>query len=326
MHHDLWDYDLAAQPALTTIEVSGQAVPAVLLATKMGHFFAFDRRDGQPIWPIAERRVPASPVAGEQASPTQPFPAPDLALHPDSYTLWEHSAEHLAYCEKLFAGRHFEGPFTPPSLEGTVLYPGNAGGTNWGSVAVHREKAIAVMAVNRLPTIVTLIPRDDFEERRGKESGGPQGVQFTEQSGAPYGMSRFDAYNPGLTLPCLRGPWGTWVAVDLKRGVPLWETPAGPFPAAVDHPEASQWGSLLSGGAMTTAGNLVIGASPWDRTLMVMDVDTGKVLRRLVTPAAVQATPMSYRHEGKQYIVVTAGGSQPDGEFPGDYVLAYALP
>ncbi len=323
VHHDLWDYDLAAQPAL--VQLPGAASPMVLQATKMGHLFALDAVTGNPLFPVTERPVPGSRVPGEQAAISQPFPADELVLHPKELTLWDHSPAMNAYCSGLLAGRRNEGIFTPPDLAGTVLYPGNGGGTNWGSMAVDELRGIAVMALNRLPTVVELIPRKDFARRRRAEAGGPQGVQFTEQSGTPYGMARYDVYYPELGLPCHEGPWGTWVAVDLKAGKVLWETPSGPFPGAAQHPQARHWGSILSGGPMMTASGLVLGPSPWDRTLMVMASETGKVLSRIALPAEPQATPMSYQYKDKQYLVLTAGGSQAEGKMPGDFVLAYAI-
>ncbi len=324
VHHDLWDYDLAAQPALTRLSDDG---PLMLLqATKMGHLFVLDAATGEPLFPVSEGKVPKSDVPGEDAAGTQPFPSPSLALHPDSFELWDHSPAMTRYCSKLLEGRRWEGLFTPPSLEGSVLYPGNGGGTNWGSVSVDAARGIAVLGLNRLPTVVELIPRKDFKKRRRQEAGGPQGVQFTSQSGTPYGMARYDVYHPELVLPCHRGPWGTWVAVDLKHGRVLWETPSGPFPNAKDHPEASNWGSLVSGGPVMTAGGLTFAPSRWDRTLMVMASDSGQVLARIALPAEPQATPMSYQFEGRQYVVLTAGGSQPEGSMPGDFVLAFALP
>ncbi|MEM9181932.1 MAG: PQQ-binding-like beta-propeller repeat protein [Pseudomonadota bacterium] len=324
VHHDLWDYDLAAQPALTRLSEGG---PLMLLqATKMGHLFALNAATGEPLFPVSERAVPTSGVPGEAAAATQPFPAPALALHPDSFELWDHSPAMKSYCAGLLEGRRWEGLFTPPSLEGSVLYPGNGGGTNWGSMSVDAARGVAVLGINRLPTVVELIPRKDFKKRRRKEEGGPQGVQFTSQSGTPFGMARYDVYDPERVLPCHRGPWGTWVAVDLRQGRVLWETPAGPFPNAKDHPEARNWGSLLSGGPVMTAGGLTLAPSRWDRTLMVMASDTGDVLARITLPAQPQATPMTYQMNGRQYVVLTAGGSQPEGSMPGDFVLAFALP
>ncbi|MFK7954979.1 MAG: PQQ-binding-like beta-propeller repeat protein [Lysobacterales bacterium] len=323
VHHDLWDYDLAAQPAVTRLP--GQDQQIVLQATKTGHFFALNGATGKPVFPVTEKSVPKSKVPGEDAAPTQPFPSADLSLHPAELEMWDHSPAMNDYCRKLLQGRRYEGLFTPPDLVGTVLYPGNGGGTNWGSMAVDAARGIAVLGLNRLPTVVELIPRKEFRRRREAEAGGPQNVQFTEQSGTPFGMARYDVYYPDLVLPCQRGPWGTWVAIDLSRGKVLWETPAGPFPNAATHPEARHWGALISGGPIMTASGLVFAPSRWDRALMVMASATGEVLARLPLPAQPQATPMSYRFKGTQYVVLTAGGSQAESTMPGDYLVAFAL-
>ncbi len=324
VHHDLWDYDLAAQPAVAKRPGDDQEV--VFQATKTGHFFALNAATGKPVFPVTEKPVPQSDVAGEDAAPTQPFPTPELSLHPGELTLWDHSPAMRDYCEKLLEGRRYEGLFTPPGLSGTVLYPGNGGGTNWGSMAVDSTRGIAVLGLNRFPTVVELIPRKDFRRRSEAEEGGPQGVQFTAQSGTPFGMARYDVYYPELVLPCHRGPWGTWVAIDIARGKVLWETPTGPFPNAADHPEARHWGALISGGPIITASGLVFAPSGWDRSLMVMASTTGEVIAKLPMPAAPQATPMSYQFNGKQYVVLTAGGSQDNSAMPGDYLVAFALP
>ncbi|MEM9529908.1 MAG: pyrroloquinoline quinone-dependent dehydrogenase [Pseudomonadota bacterium] len=326
VHHDLWDYDLASQPALAHVQRSGQQRAVVLQATKMGYFFGFDRATGEPVYPVREHPVPKTQVPGEVSSPSQPMPSADLKLHPESMKLWDHSPEHRRHCEKLLKGRRYEGPFTPPSLEGTVLYPGNAGGTNWGSVAIHRERQIAVLALNRLPTVVQLVPRNEFARREANEEGGSQDVEFTAQAGTPYGMNRFNLFNPDLLLPCLRGPWGTWVAIDLQGGKRLWESAAPPFPWLADHAEASKWGSTLSGGPLITAGDLVFAASSWDRSLVAMDVSTGTSVAKIPMPAGIHASPMSYRHQGRQYVVVAAGGSREGTEMPGDFLIALALP
>ena len=186
VHHDLWDYDNASQPLLMEIPVNGVAVPVVVLATKMGHIFVLHRETGKPIFPVEERVVPPSDVAGETASKTQPFPLKPAPLHPNTPTdlkVWDFSKEHQDYCNSLLDEAQYQGIFTPPSTKGSVLYPGNPGGTNWGSMAADSQRNIAVLVVNRLPTLVQLIPRGEFKKRRRQAAGGALGVQFTEQDG-----------------------------------------------------------------------------------------------------------------------------------------------
>ncbi|NNF67557.1 MAG: PQQ-binding-like beta-propeller repeat protein, partial [Gammaproteobacteria bacterium] len=214
VRHDLWDYDLAAQPMLVDIDRAGESVPALLQATKMGFVFVLDRRTGKPLNSVEERPVPASAVPGEIAAKAQKFPM--LKLHAFSDELppiWQHSPEHVEACRNMLEGVRFEGIYTPPSLAGTLLYPGNPGGVNWGSMAAHERRGLAFVVVNRLPTVVKVIPRRQF--RKQSNDGVFNGVeaQFTSQSGTPYGMARFELFNRANTLPCLEGPWATLVAI-----------------------------------------------------------------------------------------------------------------
>ena len=205
VHHDLWDYDVAPQPMLTTITKDGRERDVVIQATKMGHIFVLDRDTGEPVFPIEERAVPQTDVPGEQSARTQPFPVLPPPLHPARATIddiWNYSPEHEAACHKLFDGLRNDGMFTPPSLQGTLVYPGNPGGVNWGSMAVHEQEQIALLINKRWPTIVTLIPRADFRQQASAGRGGPLGIQFTEQDGTPYGMKRHDFFNPDNELPC----------------------------------------------------------------------------------------------------------------------------
>ena len=161
VRHDLWDYDLAPQPLLLDhTATDGVQRPALAQATKTGFVFVLDRETGEPLHPIEERAVPRSDVPGEQAARTQPFPK--LRLHATDarpLPLWDFNPGHGAACARLTAGVRYDGIFTPPGLEGTLMYPGNGGGTNWGSMAYDRGSRIGYVAVTRLPTIVKLIPR-----------------------------------------------------------------------------------------------------------------------------------------------------------------------
>lgn len=328
VHHDLWDYDVASQPVLTTIVRDGRRRPAVLQATKMGHIFVLDRDNGRPLFPIEERPVPQTDVAGEETSPTQPFPVAPPPLHPvraSADDIWTLTEDHERYCRERFSGYRHEGMFTPPSLEGTIVYPGNPGGVNWGSMAVHEEQQIAVTINKRWPTIVTLIPRAEFRQRAEREEGGPLGVQFTAQRGTPYGMMRHPFVNPNNRAPCLRGPWGTLVALDIDTGTIRWQVPIGTMPGLENHPEASQWGTVPSGGPIVTQSGLVFSATDDEPALFAFSLDSGEVLHRLELPAGAQATPMSYQVAGRQFVVVVAGGEDTASGGRGDYVLAFAL-
>ncbi len=325
VRHDLWDYDLASQPLVADIKIEGVSTPIVAQATKMGFVFVLNRETGEPVHPVEERQVPRSDVPGETAAQTQRFPA--IQLHEvadDLPPIFAVNDDHVARCEEMIAGARYEGIFTPPSLEGTVLFPGNPGGVNWGSMAADEAEAIAVVAVNRLPTVVKLIPRNEFRKLRRDEILNGVEAQFTSQSGTPYGMARFELFNNESGFHCLEGPWSTLVAVNLATGEKLWEVPAGRRPGIGDDHQAADWGYVANGGPVLTSGGLAFMATQYDRMLRAYDQRDGKVVWSTQLPAGPQATPMIYKWEGEAYVALTLGGQKADGEM-GDYVVAYRL-
>ena len=325
VRHDLWDYDLAAQPLLFDhTSADDTKRPALAQATKTGFVFVLDRETGESLHPVEQRAVPRSDVPGEQAARTQPFPK--LLLHDtDARPLrfWDFTAEHRAACARLTADVRYEGVFTPPSLTGTLVYPGNVGGTSWGSMAYDRGSRIGYLAISRWPTIVKLIPRQEFRAaaREGTLSGAP--AQHTEQEGTPYGMARFDLLHNGL--PCLEGPWSTLVAVDLNSGEVLWERPIGSTPWVAVGKDAANWGYLTIGGPMVTEGGVVLLATTSDHTLRGYDGSDGSELWTRGLPASTHSTPMGFRHAGADYVVVTAGGELSRAEGRGDHVIAFRV-
>ncbi len=326
VHHDLWDYDLASQPLLLELDFDGRSRAVLTLATKMGFIYVLDRETGDPLLPVTEREVPQSDVPGERAAVTQRFSS--IALHPVATAMpkiWEYDATHANTCRRMIAGARYEGPFTPPRLNGTLLFPGNPGGVNWGSMAAHIERGIAFVGVNRLPTLVKLIPRKDFSRlaRIGKLNGFD--AQYTAQSGTPYGIARYEVYNRDNSLPCYEGPWATLVALDLSSGAKLWEVPAGVVPNLEKGSEADNWGFYVAGGPMATAGGVVFLATPFDHRLRAYDMHDGRVLWSAELPAQPHATPMSYELDGTQYVLIAAGGDRADGKGRGDYLVAFCL-
>jgi quinoprotein glucose dehydrogenase len=313
VHHDLWDYDVASQPLLTTVKRNGRDVPAVVVNTKMGHVFVLHRETGKPLFPIEERTVPKSDVLGEEASPTQPFPVLPPPLHPHTLPVDQLSGDptEVAACQEQIRGLRYEGIFTPPSLKGTIIYPGYAGGVNWGSAAADKTKSVMVVNVNQIAFWVRLIPRAEFADKRIEASRLQIEAEFTAQRGTPYGMSRAMIRSPKGN-PCVPHPWGQTVAVDLNSGEIRWRTPAPTF---------------SFGGAIITGGGLVFLAGGLDQKLRALDIDSGKELWSATLPAAAQSTPMTYQlPNGKQFVVIAAGGH---GDLPvtlADYLVAYALP
>lgn len=330
VHHDLWDYDVAAQPALVELERDGRNVAAVVQATKMGMLFVFERETGAPIFDIEERSVPQSTVAGEQAAATQPFPVapPPLVstarVRPDDawgLTFWDRGR-----CRKRIAALRSEGIYTPPSLQGTILYPSYAGGTNWGGIAFDIERQWAIVPVSQLPMVVTLLETEKV--RPQARSGDFPESEFALQTGTPYGMRREALLSP-WGLPCTPPPWGSLAAVDLRKGVIKWQVPLGSTEdLAPFFVPTRNLGTPNMGGPIVTAGRLVFIGAAMDNYLRAFDVETGKELWKGRLPAGGQATPMTYRAGtgNRQFVVIAAGGHGGLGTEQGDAVVAFALP
>lgn len=326
VHHDVWDYDVPAQPTLTTLRIKGRDVPAVVVVTKTAMLFAFDRETGEPLVDITEVEVPGSDVPGERLSATQPFSAiPALA---DQSALTADDMFGMAIFDKMacvntLESLRSEGIFTPPSFEGTVLNPSYAGGANWGGVAIDQERQIAVANVNQTPAIVRLIPRDELDALWA--SGELDDWQISRQEGTPYFMARKIFLSP-LGMPCNKPPWGKLVAVDLVAQDILWEVPLGTVadlaPALVPNFE---WGVPNLGGALMTGSGLVVIGAAAEHALRIFDTESGEKLWEERMPAGPLAVPMSYELDGRQFIVVAAGGHGQLGLERGDYVVAFAL-
>jgi quinoprotein glucose dehydrogenase len=317
VHHDLWDYDVASQPTLFTWK---DGTPAIVINTKMGHVFVLNRLTGVPLLPVEERPVPQSTIPGEQSWPTQPFST--ISLVPERMTAedaWGPTPQDQAWCKAKIAASQWDGMFTPPNLEGIVVFPGNVGGVNWGSAAYDPSHHIMVANTNRLIAWMKLIPRDQYAAERKKDQDNRIFGEFGDQKGAPYGIYRTFLFSPSK-LPCNKPPWGTTEAVDLFTGKTVWDVPLGTMVPG------QQTGSLNLGGPMITAGGLVFTSAAMDLYLRAFDIETGQELWKYQLPAGGQAIPMSYSIHGKQYIVIAAGGHGKLRTKQGDYVLAFALP
>jgi quinoprotein glucose dehydrogenase len=320
VHHDLWDYDVPAQPILSTLK----GKPIVIVMTKMGNVFVLDRETGEPVLRVEERAVPQSDVPGESAAKTQPFPAETPTLVPqklateDAWGIHERARQFVL--NKL-KGKRNEGLFTPPSLEGTVLFPGDIGGCNWSGGSYDGKTATLYVNTNRLATIVTLIPKADLAKARKDFLG----AEISNQSGTPYGMKRDWLYGPNM-VPGTKPPWGTLTALDLSRGAVRWEKPLGFMPSLAGIQGSSEFGSINLGGSLATASGLVFIAASQDEYLRAFDSTSGDVLWKVKLPAGGNAAPMTYSENGKQFLVICAGGHHAMRTRFGDYMVAYALP
>jgi len=318
VHHDLWDFDNASPPALVTVTKNGTGIPAVIQTGKSGMLFVINRLTGEPIFPVEERAVPASTVPGEVASPTQPFSIPLVPLQYSAADAWGPTPEAKAACHDLLASLRNEGPFTPPSLQGTLSQPGNIGGAHWGGVAIDEGRSLAVVPVNRVPAMVQLIAADGFNGdsmRRADADHGINNFEYTRMHGTPYIMRRRIILGPA-GVPCTPPPFGALVAVNLNTGAIQWNVPLGTF--------GGQPGSPQLGGPIVTAGGLVFIGATLDKGFRAFDVETGRELWKTQLPAGARATPMTYEAGGRQFVVIAAGGSDVWGA--GDAIIAFALP
>ncbi|HKJ24902.1 MAG TPA: pyrroloquinoline quinone-dependent dehydrogenase, partial [Myxococcota bacterium] len=325
VHHDLWDYDVAAPPALIDLEIEGRRVAAVAQATKTGFLFLLDRETGAPLFPVEERPVPVEGPLSEWLSPTQPFPTHPPPLHPTTLgpdDAWGLTPWDRGRCRDEIARLHADGIFTPPSLEGNVLFPGVAGGTNWGGLAFDPGRQIAVMNSSRVANSQRLVPR---EEARQLTPDPPLRIVF-RQRGTPYAVEQGVLVSP-LGIPCTAPPWGTLLGVDLERGEVLWEVPFGTTRGRAPWPFWIPFGMPSMGGPIVTASGLVFIGAAMDGYLRAYDTTTGEELWRHHLPAGGQAGPMTYRlrPDGKQYVVIAAGGHGTLGTELGDALVAFAL-
>ncbi len=317
VHHDLWDYDVASQPTLFAWK---DGTPAVVINTKMGHVFVLNRLTGAPLLPVEERPVPESDIAGEQSWPTQPFST--ISLVPEKFEAsdaWGPTPEDVKWCQEKIKASRSEGIFTPPSLQGTAVVPGNVGGVNWGSAAYDPQRHMMIVNTNRLVAWVKLIPRDKFDAETNKQQDNRIYGEFAGQEPSAYGLYRTFIFSPS-GLPCNAPSWGTTEAVDLFTGKKVWDVPLGTLVPG------QQTGSINLGGPMATGGGLVFTSATIAPVLRAFDSETGKELWSYELPAGGQATPMTYTFNGKQYLVIAAGGHGKLGSKQGDYVIAFTLP
>lgn len=306
VRHDLWDYDVASPPALVT--AGGKE--AVAVGSKTGHLFLLDRETGTPVFGVEERRVPTSDALGEEASPTQPFPVKPPSLVPQKVSLRE-------ACLPMLQNVRNDGIFTPPSPKGAIAVPGNIGGLHWGGVAFDPAARLIVAPANNLPALVRLIPRDEIQNARKNDKFG---MEFANQKGTPYGLARTLLLGPD-GAPCNAPPYGTLSAIDAVTGDIRWQVPLGAMPGA---PKGS--GAINLGGPIVTAGGLTFIGATVDGFFRAFDTQTGEEVWSYKLPASARSTPMTYVHEGKQYVVISCGGHVQRFGPLGDRVVAFALP
>ncbi len=327
VHHDLWDYDSASPPLLTNLQHDGKNVPVVIQGNKTGFLFVLNRDTGAPIFPVEERPVPQTDVPGEVTSPTQPFPLAPPAIVPQKLSAddaWGITPEDREFCRDLIKSLRNEGLFTPPSLRGTLSVPGNVGGMNWSGYAFDAQHSLLIVNTNNLPAKMGLIPADKYWDAADNNT---KDAEYTQQSGGPYGLFRTLIFAKAHHLPCAPPPWGMLTAVDMAAGTIRWQVPLGSL--APNKPIVPV-GAPSLGGPIVTAGGLVfIAGTMIDPSLRAFDVETGKEIWKTKLPTSGGATPMTYqtRKDGKQFVVIAAGGHRGVTEEPqDDSIVAFTLP
>lgn len=333
MHHDVWDYDVPSQPTLVDLpQPDGSSVPALVQPTKRGELFLLDRRTGTPIADVEERPVPQGPVEYEWLSKTQPFSTGMPSFRPDvsEADMWGLTPFDQMWCRREFRKMRYEGHFTPPSLQGTFVFPGNAGGFNWGGVAVDEDNQLLVATPLIMGSRLALVPRDKV----------PKEVKRYLQLGTPYAADIRMFMSP-LQMPCMRPPYGRIAVVDLQTRQVLWNKRLGTTN------ESGPWGKKvhvrlpmgvpLAAGSIVTHGGLIFFGGSMDRYFRAFDVKTGDELWRDYLPAPAQATPMSYLSpkSKRQIVVITVPGAgrfgmaESEDRSPpdplGGHIIAYAL-
>ncbi|RJE89571.1 membrane-bound PQQ-dependent dehydrogenase, glucose/quinate/shikimate family [Paracoccus onubensis] len=332
VHHDIWDYDVPSQPALYDIpDGDGGTIPALIQVTKRGQIFMLDRRDGNPIAKVEEKPVPqAGGVPEDFLSETQPYSVGMPAIGTEPFTearMWGATPYDLLYCRIQFRKMRYEGEFTPPGTDMSLIMPGYYGGMNWGSASVDEGNSMLIVNDIRMPQFVQLIPQAEVESG-AVSSDSHEGL--ATQTGTPYAAWKNGFFSP-LQVPCHQPPYGTITGIDLKTREIAWQVPAGtlqdsgPLGMKTNLPIPVGMPSL--GGPMTTAGGLTFYAGTQDYYLRALDTFTGEELWKARLPVGAQATPMTYvsPESGRQFVVVSAGGARQSPD-RGDYIVAYALP
>ncbi len=331
VRHDLWDYDTPAQPILFQWEKNGESVPALVQVTKQSYVFVLNRLTGEPLWEITEQPVPPSQIAGEQTSPTQPKPvAPpplvDSFLMPSN--VWGLTPWDRGQCAKQLAALNNLGLFTPMSEKLSLMYPGSLGGANWGGGALLADSGVLLVNINNAAFTGQLIPTPTGAAAGARTDHPESGKRMqVTMKGTPYNVEIGALVSP-LGIPCNAPPWGKLLAVDLYKGTIEWETALGSVHemGPVTAPFHIDWGTPNLGGGIATGGGVFFIGATMDRQIRAFDAESGETLWKYTLANDATATPMTYIYEGRQYVVINAGGHFMFQRGFGDYLYAFALP
>ncbi|PVM87682.1 membrane-bound PQQ-dependent dehydrogenase, glucose/quinate/shikimate family [Caulobacter radicis] len=341
-HNDVWDYDLGSQGTLVDFPTAGGLVPAIILPSKQGEIYILDRRTGRPLTGVEERAVPGGGVEPAERAKTQPFSLYHSLAKPPltEKDMWGMSPIDQMICRIQFKRAVYNGPYTPPQAKARwIQYPGYNGGSDWGGIALDPRRGVIVANYNDMPNYNQLVPRavadakgwfPRGDPREKTKAGGAEGAG-DPQMGVPYAIDVNAGWRmPGTGMLCKRPPYGGIRAIDLKSGATLWDRPFGTArrngPFGIPSMLPIDIGTPNNGGSVVTAGGLIFIAAATDNLFRAVDMETGKTVWSDVLPAGGQANPMVYEQDGRQYVVIMAGGHHFMETPEGDYLIAYALP
>jgi quinoprotein glucose dehydrogenase len=314
VHHDIWDYDPPAPPALVTVHRPGGDIPAVVQVTKMGLMFILDRRNGKPVFPIEERPVPQSDVPGEATSPTQPVPTLPPALSRSTFTeadLTDVTPELHRFCADLFSTLETKGRYTPYGMKPTLVFPGTLGGATWSGVSFNPELGYVFVNTNEVGAV-------------GQMKKQPEGLPTAYRRSSPQG--EYARFWDSKMRPCQKPPFGLLTAVNVSTGQLAWRVTLG-INEELEAKGVHNTGALNLGGSIATAGGLVFIGATNDSRFRAFDARTGRELWCTMIDGSGHATPMTYMaKDGRQYVVIAAGGGGFFGSKPADSLIAFALP
>ncbi|SMQ85377.1 quinoprotein glucose dehydrogenase [Devosia lucknowensis] len=344
VHYDIWDYDLGGQGTLVDFPTENGPVPAIIMPSKQAQFYILNRETGEPLVTIEERPAPQGGVEPERLSPTQPFVTdfPNL-LKPDltEADMWGTTPLDQLWCRIQFRQAAYDGVYTPPTVDRPwIQFPGYNGGVDWGGVAIDPVNGLMITNYNNMPNYNQLVPREEVDAagvlpitdpNYDSEAGGGSHGSLSPQAGAPYGIR----VNAGWRVPftgmlCKEPPYGGIAAIDLNTREIIWDRPFGTArkngPFGIPSMLPIDIGTPNNGGGVITASGLFFIAAATDDLLRAIDVDTGETVWQVELPAGGQATPMTYEAQGRQIVVINAGGHDFMETAIGDYFIAYALP
>jgi membrane-bound PQQ-dependent dehydrogenase (glucose/quinate/shikimate family) len=336
VHHDLWDYDMPAQPGLIDLPSrEARPTPALVVAGKTGQIFLLDRRNGRSLAPVEERRVPSSSI--ERVSPTQPYSNGLPSFAPQRITeraMWGATPVDMLLCRLAFRRLRYEGDYTPPSRESFLFSPGTFGAINWGGVAIDPARLTMVVNSSNMPFVGQLVDRAEADAEgaapydpdagRASKRSGP--MPPMAMAGTPFGL-RLRPFLSPIGFPCLAPPWGRISGVDLQTRRLLWQRPFGDSSGNAPFGLSLPVGIFNLGGAVTTGGGMTFIAATTDTRIRGFETRTGRLLWQQQLPAGGQANPISYAtRDGRQMIAIVAGGHGSLRTKRGDYLVAFALP